>query len=106
MLGQRGFELNRIQLIVEPHQRHDGHFGLEVQKYAEAAGLKIEIDQRHALIQRSERQREVGRERGHADAADQADNGNDHATVATLGAPARFADFQQRARRPLPDRAA
>ncbi len=48
-------------------------------------------------MQRRERQREVGRERGHADAADQADDGNDHAALAALGAPAGFADFQQSA---------
>src|SRR5271154_285690 len=81
--------------MVEPHQRHDSHFGIEVQKNRQAAGLKIEIDQRYSLMQRSECQREVGGERGDADAADQADDRNYYATFAALGAPAGFAYFQQ-----------
>ena len=53
VLGQRRLELDGIELMVEPHQRHDGHFGIEVQKNRQAAGLKIEIDQSDSLMQRS-----------------------------------------------------
>src|SRR5882672_12068460 len=97
MLGQGGFELDRIEFMLESHQRHDGHFRIEVQEDRQASGLKIKIDQSYALIQRLERQCEVGCERGHADTTDQAGDGNDDAAFAPLGAPARFAYLEQRA---------
>src|ERR1700691_4767485 len=95
MLGQGRFELDRVQLTIEPHQRHDRDFRIDVQKDAEAAGLKVEINQGDALMQRRERQREVGSKGSDADSSDQADYRNDHPARATLSAPASLADFQQ-----------
>ena len=52
MLGQRRLELDRVELLVEPHQRHDRHLGFEIEKDGQAAGLQVEIDQRDAFVQR------------------------------------------------------
>src|SRR5258708_33098570 len=96
-LGEDRCEKNGLELGAEPGGRQDRHFRMEIQKSREPSGLKIQIEQSDALMQRLQREREVCRERSDADSTDHAGDGDDHAALAALAAPSRLADFKQRA---------
>ena len=51
-------------------QRHDGAFGLQVQRHCKPTRLQIEVDQRHPLAQRvAQRQGQIGSEARDSDAS-------------------------------------